>query len=738
MSSTREAKVLLAAGKVREAARLFENLGHPRQAAQAYARAGQWTEAGRVAEGADKLERAAEYYRRGRSPGDLGRVLENLGNYEQAGQAYADAGDPAAAAKVFELEMARLAHRHATAAARLKAIRWAAHFHAKAGNPDRASQLLTDAGEPERAASVLAAAGHFAPAARLYLQLGMRQQAVDTLVRADKPAEAAALCEEAEEHLLAARLYFNAGDRVASARCYGRAKEWLEGAMVAARIPDWPLAGQLFARASRPLESGKSYLKAEQPDEAIKSLSHIRYDDPDYMDAVAVVVKALEMKGDMSFAAERFLNEFVYRPLDDAGAELLYRLARVYEQGEFWETAQEHYEKLLKNRPGHSDAAERLQRVVAYQRDSAAIYKQVLKEDFDYEDRTSRMKKRRKALLDPTGDLESFPDLPPSPDQDAPAAPSEPLPPPGPPRVEAPATADPDVPPRPGDSSITKTWAHQAAIVKLEPGARLGSRYQMQAKIGAGGRGAVFLARDLELDEDIAVKVLHPTDVTDQSLDMFRQELKLARKLTHRNIIRLYDIAEVDGLRFITMEYLDGRNLEALLEDAPGGLDLALATDLSRQVCDGLGAAHELGVIHRDIKPSNVVVQPDGTAKILDFGIAKLMDAQGMTRTGLAYGTPLYMSPEQIQGHKDLDHRSDLYSLGVLMFVLLCGRLPFEGEEAFQLLMAHVSRPPPRPTEFRPDLPARLEQIVLTLLEKDRDDRFQSCAELRAALEAAQ
>ena len=245
----------------------------------------------------------------------------------------------------------------------------------------------------------------------------------------------------------------------------------------------------------------------------------------------------------------------------------------------------------------------------------------------------------------------------------------------------------------------------------------------------------MFLARDLELDEDIALKVLHPTDVTDQSLDLFRQELKLARKLTHRNIIRLYDIAEVDGLRFITMEYLDGRDLEALLEDSPGGLEVALALDLAGQICDGLGAAHDLGVIHRDIKPSNVVVQPDGTAKILDFGIAKLMDAQGMTRTGLAYGTPLYMSPEQIQGSKDLDHRSDLYSLGCLMFVLLCGRLPFEAEEAFQLLMAHVSRPPPRPTDFRPDLPPRLEQIVLTLLEKDRDDRFPSCAELRDALE---
>ena len=739
MSTTREARSLIADGKMREAARLFESQGQLRQAAQVFAQAGMWADAGRVAEAAGKNERALEYYRRARSPADVGRALEQLGVYVEAGQAFADADDFAAAARVFELELERLNRRNGDASERRKAVRWAAHYHAKAGDTDRACKLLSDSGEPERAARMLASAGHHTRAAQLYIDLGMRQQAVDILVRAEKPAEAAKLCEDAGELLLAARLYFNAGDMERSARCYRGANEWMEAAQVAVLVPDWGLAGQMFSRAGKPLDSGKAFLRADLPDEAIKSLAQIRFDDLGYMEAVAVVVQALELKGDISFAAERFLNEFVYRPLDDAGAELLYRLAQVYERGEFWETAQEHYEKLVKNRPGHSDAAERLQRVVAYQRDSAAIYKQVLKEDFDYEDRTERMQKRRKALMDPTGDLEEFPDLPPSPggaDPTTRAAHGQE--PPAPMHLAPSASApEPDAPHRPGDSSVTRTWAHQATIVRLEPGARLGSRYQLQAKIGAGGRGAVFLARDLELDESIAIKVLHPTDVTEQSLDQFRQELKLARKLTHPNIIRLYDIAEVEGLRFITMEYLDGRDLESVLEDSPDGLEFPRGVDLALQVCDGLGAAHELGVIHRDIKPSNVVVLPDGRAKILDFGIAKLMDAQGMTRTGLAYGTPLYMSPEQIQGHSDLDHRTDLYSLGCLMFVLFTGRLPFEAQEAFQLLMAHVSRPPPNPSEFRPDIPPRLEQIVLTLLEKNREDRFASCADLRQALEGA-
>ncbi len=739
MSSTREARSLLAAGKVREAARMFEIQGHLRQAVQAFVQAGDWAGAGRVSEAAGKHERALEYYRKARSPADMGRLLELLGMYETAGQAFADAEDFASAARVFELELARLNRRNTDTSSRRKAARWAAHFHAKAGDPDRACKLLSDSGEPERAARVLASAGHHAKAAKLYLDLGMRQQAVDILVRAEKPAEAAKLCEDAGEFLLAARLYFNAGNMERSAHCYVSAHEWREAAQVAVLVPDWGLAGQMFSRAGEPLESGRAFLRAERPDEAIKSLAQIRFDDPRYQQAVAVVVQALELKGDMSFAAERFLNEFVYRPLDDDGAALLYRLAQVYEKGEFWETAQEHYEKLLKKRPDDDDAAEGLKRVIAYQRDSAAIYKQVLKEDFDYEDRTKRMQRRRKAQLEPTGDLESFPDLPPSPGGEDPTTRAEPEQEVPAPRHPAPAATGPGpgTPHRPGDSSVTRTWAHQATIVRLEPGARLGTRYQLQAKIGAGGRGAVFLAQDLELNEPIAIKVLHPTDVTEQSLDQFRQELKLARKLTHPNIIRLYDIGEVEGLRFITMEYLDGRDLESLLEGAPNGLEFSQGVDLALQVCDGLGAAHELGVIHRDIKPSNVVVQADGRAKILDFGIAKLMDAQGMTRTGLAYGTPLYMSPEQIQGQRDLDHRTDLYSLGCLMFVLFTGRLPFEAEEAFQLLMAHVSRPPPSPSEFRPDIPPRLEQILLTLLEKNREDRFASCADLRRAIEGA-
>ena len=744
MTTTREAKALLAAGRCREAGQAFEKAGQGRQAVAAYVQGRLWHDAARLLEADGRVDKALDLYRRARSPADVGRVLDRLDCFEEAGQVFAGAGDFAAAARSFEAEIERLKKRRAPQAARRKAYRWASHFHAKAGNVERASELLLVSGEPERAARVLAAAGHHAEAARLYLSLDMRTEAVDTLLRAERPLEAAALCEEIGEHALAARLFHKAGDMTGAVRNWRTAQKWIDAARGAVELEDWDTAGEMFSRAGEFLDAGRALLSAGRPDDAIKSLTLLKFDDPRYLDAAEVVVEALEVKGDISFAAERFLSEFLFRPLDAAGSTLLYRLGRVYEQGEFWETAQEHYETLCKAAPGFRDAEERLRRVVAHQRDSSAIYKQVLKEDFGYEKRTRRMEDRRRERLEPDGDLDAFPDLPASP-----AAPVED------PTETTPLVSDslltptprgarttvaPDSQPFPasGDEPPTQTRDQQPVALRLEEGTQITPRYRLLSKLGAGGRGAVFGAQDLELDERVAIKVIHPTGVTEQSVAQFRQELKLARKLTHPNIIRLHDLGEAQGLHFITMEYLDGHDLGGVLEANDGGAEIEFVLDVVGQICDGLGAAHDLGVIHRDIKPSNVMLVAGGTAKILDFGIAKLMAVEGMTRTGLAYGTPLYMSPEQIRGSREIDHRSDLYSLGCLMFTLLCGRVPFEAEEAFELLMAHVSRPPPRPSELRPGLPPGLEPIVLKLLEKDPDDRFESCAALKRAIEAIQ
>jgi len=750
MTTTREAKALLAEGHFREAGQAFAERGQVRLAVAAYVEGRLWRDAAQLLEANGKLDKALTLYRRAKSPADVGRVLDSLGCHEEAGQVLAGAGDHAAAARSFEAEIERLAQRRAPRAALRKAYRWASHFHAKAGNVERATELLHEVGEPDRAARILATAGRHSEAARLFLSMDMKAEAVDTLVRAHRSEEAGRLCEEIGEHAQAARLFHEAGDMAGAVRNWQAAGNWLDAARGAAEIEDWDTAGEMFAKAGEPLSSGRAFLSAGRPDDAIKSLCLLKLDDPRYTDAVEVVVEALEAKGDISFAAERFLSEFLYRPMDHAGQTLLYRLARVYEMGEFWETAQEHYEKLHEVAPSFRDAEDRLRRVVAHQRDSAAIYERVLKEDYAYDVRTKDMGERRREQRDPDGDLDVFPDLPADPPAAASHAPDPPVaashapgpraePPrdlPAPPGGQTTGAPEAHPFPVPDSGSRTKTQDRRPVALHLESGTQLTPRYVLKSKLGVGGRGAVFGAMDLELDELVAIKVIHPTGVTEQSVAQFRQELKLARKLTHPNIIRLHDLGEAEGLHFITMEYLDGRDLDAVLQEAKGGVDVDFVLDVSSQVCDGLAAAHDLGVIHRDIKPSNVMLLGDGTVKLLDFGIAKLMAVEGMTRTGLAYGTPLYMSPEQIRGSRDLDHRSDLYSLGCLMFTLLCGRVPFEAEEAFELLMAHVSRPPPRPSELRPDLPPGLEPIVLKLLRKEPDERFASCAELKRAIEA--
>ncbi len=763
MTTIREAKALLSQGRFKEAGRVFESLQNYRLALQAYSQGQMWKDAGRVCEKDGKTDKAMHFYRQARSPADAARVLRQLGRHEEAAKSFAEAGEFLAAAEQFEAEFVRIKGRSNTLEAQKKLLKWAGHYRLKGGEAEKAAHLLKQAGEPFKAAQALAAAGQPAEAARIYLELDMRQEAIETLMRADRPLDAARMCEEMEEFVLAGRLYHQGKDYPASLRAFERAHRWLEAAEVGKLIPDWAKVGEMMARGGNYLDSARAYLEASLPDDAIKSICYLKYTDPRYMEAVHLTVDALEKKGDMSFNAERFLNEFMYRDLTADGAELLYRLAQVYEKGEFWETAQEYYEKILAFDPNYRDVSQLLEKMLVYQKDSAAVYKKVLKEDFGYEQTTKRMKGRSEPLR-PDEDLEAFDDL--EPEGNPAAAPG--TPPAAPPVAPAPPVAAPppfqptpdqrasqptqavavtgqpvaDVGPSAGsaptamggDVGQTSTDVQPPPLIRLEPGARLGERYELAGRIGAGGRGAVFKAMDLELDEMVAIKVIHPTDVTEQSLGWFRQEIKLARKLTHPNIIRLYDISEVDGLRFITMEYLQGHDLEAVVEEAGGQLPFGMGLHFVRQICDGLAAAHEIGVIHRDIKPPNVMVIEGGVVKLLDFGIAKLMDVKGISRTGLAYGTPLYMSPEQIRGAKDLDTRTDLYSLGCLMFQLFTGELPFEAEETFELMLAHINQDPPSPRGFRADMPAPLEEIILRLLEKDPDDRYQTCDELRQAL----
>lgn len=263
-----------------------------------------------------------------------------------------------------------------------------------------------------------------------------------------------------------------------------------------------------------------------------------------------------------------------------------------------------------------------------------------------------------------------------------------------------------------------------------------GGRYQLLDLIGVGGAGTVYRARDIELDEIVAVKVLRKELVrTPLVVDRFRSEVKLARRITHRNIARMFDIAEHEGERFLTMEFVEGNSLSHLI-----GQPLAMwfVLDVAQQICAGLDAAHAASVIHLDLKPDNVLLAKDGRVVLTDFGIARaLLPSEIATEAnGEFIGTPEYMSPEQAEGGA-IDFRTDLYSLGVMIFELLTGVLPFAGETPLTMAAARLVRPPPDPRMHRPNLPELLAQIVLRCLARKPDDRFASANHLAEVLAAA-
>lgn len=269
----------------------------------------------------------------------------------------------------------------------------------------------------------------------------------------------------------------------------------------------------------------------------------------------------------------------------------------------------------------------------------------------------------------------------------------------------------------------------------LAPGSQLGSRFRVLSVLGSGGMGVVYKARDLELDDVVALKMLRGDALRDrEQLDRLKSEIKLARRITHPNVLRTFDFGEVDGMPFISMEYVRGMTLRYLLSQQQK-VPYTAALRIARQLCAGLEAAHEVGVLHRDIKPENLILEASGNAKLMDFGIARPIrrSAPGHTEPGMYVGTPAYSAPEQLAG-EDVDHRADIFASGVLLCEMFSGRLPFSGHSTVDIYMAQMQGEPLAPRSVDPSLPAELEAILLRCVARRREDRFQSAVELGRAL----
>jgi serine/threonine protein kinase/Tfp pilus assembly protein PilF len=281
------------------------------------------------------------------------------------------------------------------------------------------------------------------------------------------------------------------------------------------------------------------------------------------------------------------------------------------------------------------------------------------------------------------------------------------------------------------DFGVTKTI--EAPREELTTGSTFAGRYQIIEELGKGGMGKVYKAQDTEIKEKVAIKLIKPEISLDKkTIERFQNELKFARKISHRNVCRMYDLNKEEGTYYITMEYVSGEDLKSFIRRSEK-LTVGKAMSIAKQLCDGLAEAHGLGVVHRDLKPSNIMIDTNGNARIMDFGIARSLKGKGITGPGVMIGTPEYMSPEQVEG-KDVDQRSDIYSLGVILYEMVTGRVPFEGDTALSIAMKHKSEPPPNPKELNVQIPEDLSNLILRCMEKDKEQRYQTAGELLSEL----
>lgn len=274
-------------------------------------------------------------------------------------------------------------------------------------------------------------------------------------------------------------------------------------------------------------------------------------------------------------------------------------------------------------------------------------------------------------------------------------------------------------------------------LVSSAPGDRIGGRYTLLGLLGAGGMGTVYRARDEELDELIAIKMLLPEFVEEAGmLERFRREVKLARRVTHKNVARVFDIGEHGSSKYLTMEYIEGETLSATVS-RQGPMAVVQVIEIALALCTGLAAAHAAGVVHRDLKPENVMMAKDGRVVIMDFGIARARVVEDASRTqvGAAIGTPAYMSPEQVQGLEDIDARADIYALGAMLYELFTGVQPWRGETIVAVAAARLMQPPPDPCAKRSNLPVACGEFVKRCMARDRDHRFASAEDVTAALQ---
>jgi tetratricopeptide (TPR) repeat protein len=671
------AELYLKAGKCESAGSIFGQQGEFRRSAEAYEQAGNLSVAAEMYEKARDFRRAADAYAKSGFPRNAAKAYVTCEQWEKAAVCLEE---------VIRDESSSLGGDVTKAAELRKLVTMAGSLYERAQLADRAQAVLEKGGCFSPAAEIALRSGREEAAAELFLKAKDVPRAADVLRRLGRNEEAARHLAEYHrdrgEEELAAKHFEESGELLSAGDLYRLLEQYSKAGEVYERFGDGVQAAEMFALAGDRARAAENYERAGMYSEAAEchALAGDSEREAELLARAGEYLRAGEIQhaNGRTDDAIKALQELTPEHADFPAASAL--LGEIFRDRGMLPLAIKKLQNATTNQDisrGNVKAFYGL--ATCYEAseepgEATDLYEKILAFDYNYADVSERVERTRK---------------------------------------------------------LSETQNAQSAATPLSGSGKQG-RYEITGKLGRGGMGIVYKARDTVLDRTVAFKVLPDTlKENPQALKNFLREAKSAAALNHPNIVTVYDAGEQDGVYYIAMEHVDGNTLKDIVKHR-GKISAGGIVHVFAQLCEALAYAHEKKIVHRDIKTANAMWTRDRKAKIMDFGLAKVIE-EVRNHTTVVSGTPYYMSPEQTLG-KNIDHRTDIYSLGVTIFEMATGTLPFtEGNLPYH----HVHTPPPDPREFTPELPAMLANIVLRCMEKDPANRFQSTMEIVAELKSS-
>lgn len=684
----RSAMLLKRLGRLPDAAVCFAKANQYIKAAEIFIHLKEFYKAGEMYKKAGFPLLAAEWFDKSGAITEAATMYENSGNFRRAGELYMERGNFKKGAVCLEKEIKNLAfitdsphqdvQKTRQQLCRLLAIAYektekydlAARYYMQSDDHEKAVEMCRKQGDLKMAASFLERQGKLEAAACLYEEMGKENQAgllkIQSLLKDRHFARAARLADELGEYELAAEAFENAGEYGRAGELYHLANNSRKAIEMFLKTKNWLKASILLEKTGQPGKAAELREKIGETEKAAQLYSEAG--EP--LKASEILMETGNLEESIR-VLQKAWGQGNRRP------SLRNALGLAFLRRGNFELAYDQYLKFLVEEAISTDNREtKFELACSFEsrgqyEQALKLYKELSAYDLDYRDVRERLDRLTRILAEN------------------------------------------------GNHDAT-TMPHQ-----FSPGKLIANRYVIKEKTGSGGMGEVYRALDKELSIEVALKLLKSKYIHNQEMvQRFKREVTLARKVHHENVIQLYDFEKLENHLYISMEFFHSRDLKAIIR-AKKTFQTEEIIPIMTQTCRGLWAAHRRGIVHRDIKPQNILINDEGIVKIVDFGIATVIESAMESNTEFVVGTPDYMSPEQAKG-EPTDPRSDIYSLGTILYEMSTGKPPFANPDSFQILVDQVEKPPIPPIEINPDVPIWLNDLILKCMNKDPDDRIDS------------